>query len=225
MNISSCTVYQNLYISMYMYICSHTVSSLHAPASFHFADPAQHKWGTRQEIQKPGHCIVPAMGKAKRRAASSSAASGSGHSPSPSESISPRSRQERVGKYDISHISKIWDDTALVRERVREKHNLVQNFDIQHETAVDAEVEKTPESCRLNSLILMPILDLMRENNLMPPSVDRLIEVIDKFYKISKVSRDLEHCYHQAWAVRDLINVLKGFIYRDAPPTETLLKK
>jgi len=106
------------------------------------------------------------------------------------------------------------------RDRVRAGHNLLQNFDSTKNTQVDGDVDKTIENCQINSFVLKPVLDLMKDHQLMPPALDRLIQSVDAFYRTSKVTRSLEHCYNQAWAIRDLINVLKSVLYRESPPTD-----
>jgi len=135
------------------------------------------------------------------------------------------SPRERVGKYDLSGLSKLWDDTPEIRDAVRDNKNLLQQWDAMQKIETNGDVDKTIENCKLNAKVLIPVLGLMRQNSLMLPALDRLIQAIDWFYSTSKKVRSLEHCYKQAWAIRDLISVIKGFTYRENPPTETCLNK
>ena len=152
----------------------------------------------------------------------SSVSSGSGSHGSPTSTPSNHAK-ERVGKYDLGGLSRSWDDSQDCRERLRAGHNLLQNFDSTNQVNVDGDVDKTLENCMINSFVLLPVMDLLRQNQLMLPALDRLIQCIDAFYRTSKVTRTLEHCYNQAWAIRDLINVLKGLLYRESPPTDAQL--
>ena len=120
----------------------------------------------------------------------------------------------------------MWDDNQEIRDSVRDNKNLLQHWDDMQKVATCAcDVDKTVENCKLNSKVLIPVLELMRQNSLMLPSLDRLIQAIDWFYSTSKKVKSLEHCYKQAWAIRDLINVLKSFTYRENPPAETCLNR
>lgn len=150
----------------------------------------------------------------------SSGSSGSGSPRSPVDSTSP---PMRVGKYDLGNLCKLWDDDPKIRARVRDKHHLIQHYDEINEVATDADVDKTLPNCVLNDTALIPVLDLMRQNDLKLPALDRLIQSVDWFYQTSKASMSLEHCYKQAWAIRDLIQVLKHLLNRDSPPTDSQL--
>ena len=151
-----------------------------------------------------------------------------GPSSSSSGSGSPKSAtvgvlKERVGKYDLSSLSKTWDNDEKVRSRVRDNNFLLQTWNEMEKIATNTEVEKTVENCKHNSFVLAPVLKLIKENQGMLPALDRLIQTIDWFYQTCKSPKSLEHCYKQAWAVRDLVATLKSLTYRNAPPTETFL--
>lgn len=80
------------------------------------------------------------------RASSSGSA---GHSPASSNGGS--AGKERVGKYDLAGLCKTWDNDEKVRQRVRDGHYLVQNWDDVHGVAVDSDVDKTVSSCKHNA--------------------------------------------------------------------------
>lgn len=158
----------------------------------------------------------------RRRHTSKGPSSGSSGSGSP-RALADSSPPLRVGKYDLGNLSKLWDADPTIRAQVREKHHLIRHYDEINEVATDADVDKTFPNCSLNKAALIPVLDLMRDNDMKLPALDRLIQSIDWFYQTSKVSMSLEHCYKQAWAIRDLIQVLKHLLYRDSPPTDSQL--
>ncbi len=158
--------------------------------------------------------------KSKPSRESRASSSGSGHSGSPTGNsfceISPRGA--RVGQYPLDDLPTLWDGNPIIRERMRSKGNfpLVVGLDQFGEEAA-VYVEATQETLQANEYVMMPIFHLMAKNTLMLPHIDRLIQAIDSFYKLSKRPRDAEHCYQQAWAIRRLIGYLKHQCYRDLP--------
>lgn len=161
------------------------------------------------------HSTPPTRRHSAKSRQSASASSGSGGSPS-----SHGSSRERVGKYELGSLVKAWDNDEELRGRVREKHPLLRAWDEVNSVAVDADVGKSIENCTLNAAALKPLLRLMKDNNLLLPALDRLIESIDKFYQTSKMIKSLEHCYKMAWGFRDLISTLKNLCYKPSPPTD-----
>ena len=159
-----------------------------------------------------------AMGKRAAKGAASSSSNGSPRSVA--STSSPTSRMDRVGNYDLSHLAKIWDDTEVIRNQVREKHHLLMNMNLQTGTLDDSYVDGHLENVKLNSAALMPLLELMRRNDLLMPNIDRLIQSIDNFYSIAKRSKSLEHSYQMAWAFRRLLVKTKGLCYKDSPPQD-----
>lgn len=168
------------------------------------------------------------MAGGKRTAAKSrpsresrASSSGSGHGRSPtgnSFEISPRSA--RVGHYSLDDLPSLWDNNPIIRDRMRSKDfPLVVGLDQAGEQAA-VYVEATHEVLQVNEYVMMPLADLMSKNMLMLPHIDRLIQAIDSFYKLSKKPRGAEHCYQQAWAIRRLIGYMKHQCYRELPPQD-----
>ena len=164
------------------------------------------------------------MGKktaAKSRASSrGSGASGSGHSDaSPANSTSSSSPKCLVGSWQLTGVPEAWDNDSIIRERIRDKYHLLTRTALNGE-AENGHVEGTTDNLVLNEVVLLPICQLMKENNLTLPNIDNLCFAISKFYAVTKTEKSLEHAYHQSWAVRRLLVHLKSFTYRDFPPQD-----
>ena len=154
----------------------------------------------------------------KSKAKGKASSSGSG-SPTTSSNSTP----DRVGKYDISHFLKAWDDDETVRERLRNGHQLLLHHDPLTGEAANVSVEGTVANVKCNLQVLLPIADTMAQNSLLMPNIDRLIQCVDLLYQKVKQPRSLEHCYHMAWACRRLLGTGKAYCYRDVPPEEPRL--
>lgn len=125
---------------------------------------------------------------------------------------------ERVGKYDLSQLAKLWDDQESVRGRLREDHQLLLHFDQETKTAIDAHVEGNVANVKANLAVLLPLATLMAKNSLLMPCIDGLIQSVDQVYKIAKLPRNLEHCYQMGWAIRRLLVAGKNYCYKPSPP-------
>lgn len=140
-----------------------------------------------------------------------------------SSSMSPTTR-ERVGKYELGGLVHAWDDDQLIRGRLREGLALFLDFDKESAKSVERTVDINTQNIKCNLPVLLPITKLMQENNMLMPNIDRLIQVVDQVYTISKNPRSLEHCYQMAWVCRRLLVCGKAYCYRPAPPEEPRLK-
>ena len=164
-----------------------------------------------------------------RRKGSSGGASSSGHADSPSTragcsgSTSPWSAKQRVGNYDLENLSKKWDDDSVIRERIRNGFHLCRHWDHETKQETDTYVECCVDDARVNKLVVAPLLRLMKDNDLLLPSIDRLIQAICLFYEVGKKPRSLEHCYQQAWSLRRIIQNVKSHCYIDTPPQDRML--
>ena len=156
-----------------------------------------------------------AKSKAKPRT-SRSGSSSSGLSPPAATPVV----RERVGSYDLLNLVKIWDDNEMVRDRVRENHNLCQTVHVEGDKEMirDAYVEGNVSNVKANVHVLEPVIEIMGHNERLLPNLDNLIQCIDAFYRKAKKARTLEHCYQMAWSIRRMIQVVKGACYRETPP-------
>lgn len=146
----------------------------------------------------------------------SGAKSGSGSRAS-SPGTSPKSL---VGSFSLEGIPTIWDDQAAIRERIRDSMNLCLAYDYRTGKATSDYVDATVENLKLNAPILMPLLAVMKGHDLQLPAIEKLISAVQEFFLLAKVSRSSDHCYQEAWALRRMIQKLKRFTYRTAPPQD-----
>lgn len=154
--------------------------------------------------------------KPRPQRASSSGSLGS------SKCDTPSPGRERVGNYELTGLVKAWDDNEVVRDMLREDHQLFRTY---HEIdgallAKDAYVEGTVANVILNFQALAPVIQLMGEHDRLLPHLDTLIQCIDALYRKVKKPRSLEHSYQMAWGCRRLIQVVKGCCYKDTPPQD-----
>ena len=161
--------------------------------------------------------------KSKPRKKTEKASSSGTSSPHSSSSPSPR---ERVGNYDLLNLATTWDNHEIIRDRLREDHNLLKGVhdDGEVTTLTDKYVEGNVQTVRANQIVLEPLVEIMGANDRLVPNLDNLIQCIDCLYRKAKKPRLLEHCYQQAWALRRLIQVVKNQCYRKHPPEDCSCK-
>ena len=164
------------------------------------------------------------MAKTKAGAASSS---GSSSPPASTESLDGEELpcKDRVGHWPMDQLAQVWDNCPLTRERLREGHHLVMNFDNEKHIAIDQYVGKTTGALKLNHFVLSPLLKLMAENDKTLPSLDRLLQQIGYLYDRSKVNLGAkrgDRIYQDGWAIRRLCGVAKKMCYRPSPPKDPM---
>ena len=138
--------------------------------------------------------------------------------PSPSSQGSPKTV---VGNYGLDTVPVQWDDSPVIRDRIRDNHNLLLRFNHatgQHESGCF--IEANNENVKLNASVLKPVLGVMGENDLQLPSIESLNVAIEAFYQLSKVSRCSDLIYQESWAIRRMIGRMKKFTYRASPPQD-----
>ena len=140
---------------------------------------------------------------------------GSSHCASPNQS--PKSM---VGKFELIDLPISWDNDPAIRERIRNGLNLCAAYDPKTGELVSKYVDGTPENLRVNAPVLKPIVTLMRQNDLQLPAIDKLISSVDEFFQLAKLTRSMDDCYQEAWAIRRLIGKLKRYTYRNLPPQD-----
>ena len=112
-----------------------------------------------------------------------------------------------------------WDQSQEIRERMRNDMNLTIAFDAQGKESNEY-VTATKEHVKLNACVLRPLAVLMAANDLLLPSIDKLIFAIEEYYVMAKRSILHEKAYHEAWSIRRLIGKLKRSVYRQCPPED-----
>lgn len=137
---------------------------------------------------------------------------------SPRDLASPKSV---VGSYALDQVPAAWDDSHVIRDRIRENKNLLLRWNPStREVESHGFIEATCENCKLNSAVLLPVLGVMRNNELQLPSIEMLLAAIETFYQLSKVARSTDQVYQEAWSIRRLIGKTKKFIYRSSAPQD-----
>lgn len=151
-----------------------------------------------------------------------SGASSSGHEvdhDSPDSSPSTHGKI-LVGRYDLDGLAISWDNDPGVRERMREGMHLCLTLDPQGNPS-NGHVEPTLEAIKLNQMVLHPIAEVMRQQDLMLPCIDNLIQSVDQLYQLAQLPRSLELCYQEAWAIRRMLVKLKKCLHREYPPQDS----
>ncbi|CAJ1372108.1 unnamed protein product [Effrenium voratum] len=131
---------------------------------------------------------------------------------------------EKAAPYDLSGVSESWDDTALVRQRLREGNRVLMHWDGLLHKEVNEYVERTNSNVKLNREILTPLLKLMSQNDQLLPQIDRVMEQMGLLYQKAKVSVSQETIYQESWAIRRLLTTAKSWQYKDHPPKDSELR-
>ena len=123
-------------------------------------------------------------------------------------------RKALVGNYSLGGLCITWDNREGIRQRIRSHSRLLLNYDTKLKKQIVAtNVETSVHNLRANAFVLSPLLHLMRFNGQLLPNLDRLIAEIHGLYeRYTKVSGDV--VYHEAWALRHLISLLKSEHYK-----------
>ena len=140
---------------------------------------------------------------------------GSSHCASPNQSP-----KNMVGKFQLTDVPISWDNDPAIRERIRNGLNLCAAYDPKTGELISKYVDATPENLRLNAPVLKPIVTVMRQHDLQLPAIDKLISSVDEFFQLAKLTRSMDDCYQEAWAIRRLIGKLKRYTYRNLPPQD-----
>ena len=124
-------------------------------------------------------------------------------------------KQPKVGNYDLAGLSMKWDNIPHVRQRLRNKFNLLTNFDRKMKKESNHAVERTIPNVKANSHVLAPVCAMIAKNAGLLPHVDRLAYEVKLTYQCYTIPSQSDHCQNQAWAIRHLISVLKSTIKVD----------
>lgn len=157
--------------------------------------------------------------------ASSSGASSSGLSssgtPSPRSQTSQSDSEQGGGHYSLDGLATTWDNSEIIRDRLREHQQLTRSFDVKSQKLVDQYVERSLVNLKHNVEVLSPVLKLMQANKGVVPAIDRIIEQVDILYKKAKHPGGKgDRLYQEGWAVRRLCAYAKSITYKPHPPKE-----
>ena len=123
----------------------------------------------------------------------------------------------------LSGLCAEWDNCSAVRARLREKYNLFVHYCPKLKMMTNCKVEKTAANVRANASSLRPVLKLVAQHGL-PPIDDLSCQVLQLL--VLHCFPNAEGIFHtQAWAIRDLIQVVKKNANTIAWRKDGVLKK
>ena len=172
-------------------------------------------------IKCPNLAYLPGLGIPGwvRAMPASSRASSSGESGS--RCLDDCERMEPSVHFSLEGLATKWDNTELVRTRLREHQQLCRHWDPKTGDLVDQHVDKNTLNVKANQEVLSPVLKLMAQNKLAVPSIDNIIQQVDILYKKAKHPMgNGDRLYQEGWAIRRLASYLKSLTYKDHPPKE-----
>ena len=130
-------------------------------------------------------------------------------------------RMEPSVNFSLEGLATQWDNTDLIRTRLREHQQLCRHWDPKVGGLVDQHVEKNTLNLKANQEVLSPVLKLMAQNKCAVPSIDNIIHQVDILYKKAKHPMgNGDRLYQEGWAIRRLATYLKSLTYKDHPPKE-----
>lgn len=121
----------------------------------------------------------------------------------------PRVKPGKAVSDQLSGLALTWDDTSLIRQRLRDGNNLLQNYDPKLKIATNNHVERTIKNVRINAAILAPVCRMAREHGGLLPNIDKLAVEVKSAYRLNKIVVSTSMAFDQGWSIRHLISVLK----------------
>lgn len=118
---------------------------------------------------------------------------------------------ESVGSGSVSGLALLWDNISSVRQRFRDGHNLVLHYDSKLKKVTSNAVEKSTHNVKINSVVLTPVCNLTRRAGHLP-HIDKLVKEVKYVFRLNQVVIDTQTAYSQGWAIRHLLQVLKGSV-------------
>ena len=123
----------------------------------------------------------------------------------------PKDNESEGSGGDWSGLALLWDNLSLVRQRFRDGHNLVLHYDSKLKRLTDHAVEKTTQNVKMNSVVLTPVCNLTRRSGSLP-NIEKLVQEVKFVFRLNQVIIDTPTAYNQGWAIRRLMQVLKGSV-------------
>ena len=115
---------------------------------------------------------------------------------------------------DLAGLALKWDDSSVVRQRMRDHLNLVVHYDTKTKKETNFDVERTLRNAKANSAPLTPLCHLIRSTR-MVPNIDKLAGEVAKVYVMNNQSITSKLAMSQAWSLRYLIGVIRNSIRTD----------
>lgn len=103
-----------------------------------------------------------------------------------------------------------WDNIPTIRQRMRSGFNLLVHFDAKLKKTTNEDVEKSSHDLRANTSVLEPVCKLISTLGL--PGIEDLEYEVKQLFSMYSVLASEKTISKQAWAIRGLIQVLKGSV-------------
>ena len=115
---------------------------------------------------------------------------------------------------DLSGLALKWDDSSMVRQRLRSGFNLVIHYDSKTKTETNCDVDRNLKNVKANYAPLMFVCQLIGKYRMIP-NIDQLAEEVRKVYALNDKPITHPKSMSQAWSLRHLIGVLRGTVRTD----------
>ena len=121
---------------------------------------------------------------------------------------------------DLKGLSEKWDADAKVHTRIREFGRLLVEEPAKGQAPVvpESAVAKTVSNLRFNSFVISPLLVKMNGKISSVPDIDALIREAQQIFKSHGRNPLLGDVKNDAWGLRYLFGILKGFQWKKVPP-------
>ena len=109
-----------------------------------------------------------------------------------------------------------WDDDDAIRQRMRDRFNLLVHFDIKLKKTTNFAVQKTISDVKANVNVLAPVCDLIRQKK-KTPEIEPLEKEVQQMFALYNIPVSIATINDQAWAIRHLITVLRSTVRPPKP--------
>lgn len=111
-----------------------------------------------------------------------------------------------------------WDDVEAIRQRMRERFNLLIHFDIKLKKKTNFAVQRSLSDVKANVDVLAPVCHLIRQTK-KTPEIEPLEKEVQQMFALYNVPVKAATINDQAWAIRHLITVLRSTVRPSKPGT------
>jgi len=132
-------------------------------------------------------------------------------------------QSESFALFDLLHVKNEWDACERLRDRVRTIGRLLTNKPNpgEREYAVEGKCLQTVENVKYNMDVLVPLVKRLAGHYEKVVEIETLKAEIHSFFKKNHMVPTQKVLSDQAWSVRSLLYVVKGYMYRDKPPKDS----
>ena len=112
-----------------------------------------------------------------------------------------------------------WDDVETIRQRMRERFNLLVHFDIKLKKKTNFAVQRTLSDVKANVDVLAPVCHLIRQTK-KTPEIEPLEKEVQQMFALYNIPVKAATISDQAWAIRHLITVLRSTVRPPKPGSD-----